>query len=87
MAGEAEKNMPARAEGSIVQPIDRKIIRTGELRFEVGDLDQARSTVLEQVASSGGYVEGDDRSDWGSALAMTLRVRIRRRSSTPSSPR
>ena len=59
-----------------VAPVDRKIIRTGELRFEVSDLDAARATLLDRVGQAGGYVEGDDRSDWGNALAMTLRVRI-----------
>lgn len=55
---------------------DRKIIRTGELRFEVGDPEKARANVLERVKDAGGYVEGDDRNDQGNALITTLRVRI-----------
>jgi hypothetical protein len=57
-------------------PLDRKIIRTGELRYEVGDLDAARGQVLKLVGASGGYVEGDDRNDRGSAIDLSLRVRI-----------
>ena len=57
-------------------PMDRKIIRTGELRYEVGDLDAARGQVLKLVGASGGYVEGDDRNDRGSAIDLSLRVRI-----------
>lgn len=68
--------LAARQENTIAQSMDRKIIRTGDLRFEVKELDEARATILEQVGATGGYVEGDDRNDWGSSLAMTLRVRI-----------
>ena len=75
-AAEATKALSARSEAAIAPPTDRKIIRTGELRFEVKDLDVARAAILDQVGASSGYVEGDDRSDWGNALAMTLRVRI-----------
>ena len=55
---------------------DRKIIRTGELRYEVGDLDAARGHILKQVGAFGGYVEGDDRNDRGSSIDLSLRVRI-----------
>ncbi len=68
--------MVARQDNIPAQSVDRKIIRTGELRFEVKDLDEARATILAQVRAGGGYVEGDDHSDWGNTLAMTLRVRI-----------
>ncbi|MEZ4807316.1 MAG: DUF4349 domain-containing protein [Flavobacteriales bacterium] len=70
---------PASAAGGLEQrntTVDRKIIRTGDIRFEVMDLDAARTMILEQVQEHGGHVEGDDRMDMGSAMAMTLRVRI-----------
>ncbi len=57
-------------------PQDRKIIRTGDLRYEVTDLDIARAHILKQVTTNGGYVEGDDRSDRGSSMDLTMRVRI-----------
>lgn len=57
-------------------PMDRKIIRSGDLRFEVDDLDAARNGVLEHVKASGGYVEGDERGDWGHQRTATLRVRV-----------
>lgn len=57
-------------------PVDRKIIRTGSLTYEVDDLDAARSTVLERAKAEGGYVEGDDRGEWGNVRSVTLRVRI-----------
>lgn len=57
-------------------PVDRKIIRTGELRFQVDDLEASRSRLQESVGVAGGYVEGDDRNDYGSSMTMTLRVRI-----------
>ncbi len=57
-------------------PADRRIIRTGELRFQVDDLEASRSRLQEGVGAVGGYVEGDDRNDYGSSMTMTLRVRI-----------
>lgn len=57
-------------------PLERKIIRTGELRYEVDDLDAARNSVLRHVKATGGYVEGDERGDWGRSRSLTLRVRI-----------
>ncbi len=56
--------------------VDRKIIRTGDLRYEVDDLDAARSHILTQVGANGGYVEGDDRNDRGSSIDLSMRVRI-----------
>lgn len=64
------------ADASAPLPVDRKIIRSGDLRFEVDDLDAARSGVLERVKAAGGYVEGDERGDWGREHTVTLRVRI-----------
>lgn len=58
------------------QVIDRKIIRRGDLHFEVDDLDIARTSILERVGSGGGYVEGDERGDYGRTKTVTLRVRI-----------
>lgn len=57
-------------------PIDRKIIRTGDMRYEVSDLEAARDQVLKQVAAFNGHVEGDDRGDAGSAVNLVLRVRV-----------
>lgn len=57
-------------------PVDRKVIRSGSLTFEVNDLDVARSTIMDRVQGAGGYVEGDDRNDRGSAQSLTVRVRV-----------
>ncbi len=61
---------------TVQAPIDRKIIRSGDLRFEVDDLEAARGSILERVKAGGGYVEGDERGDWGRSRSVTLRVRI-----------
>lgn len=60
----------------VALPMDRKVIRSGDLRFEVDDLDTARHAVLEQVKAAGGYVEGDERGDWGHQRTVTMRMRI-----------
>lgn len=57
-------------------PADRKIIRSGSLTYEVDDLDVAHTAILERVKSEGGYVEGDDRGEWGNIRSVTVRVRI-----------
>lgn len=56
--------------------MDRKIIRTGDLRFAVDDLDAARATILQRMQTSGGHVEGDERGAWGRNSTLTVRVRI-----------
>lgn len=61
---------------AVQAPVDRKIIRSGDLRFEVDDLEAARGSILERVNAGGGYVEGDERGDWGRSRSVTLRVRI-----------
>jgi len=71
-AFEAANQAPAPTQA----PIDRKIIRTGDMRYEVSDLEAARDQVLKQVAAFNGHVEGDDRSDAGSAVNLVLRVRV-----------
>lgn len=72
------KNAPPDAGGQSVVPLptDRKIIRTGSLTYEVDDLDRARATILDKVKADGGYVEGDDRGEWGNIRSITVRVRI-----------
>lgn len=76
--GNEARAMKATEEFSVdaAPPVERKVIRSGELGFEVDDLDAARNGVLERVKASGGYVEGDERSDQGSERTVTLRVRV-----------
>lgn len=54
----------------------RKIILNGSQRYEVDDLDAARKLILAQVQAHGGHVEGDDRSERGSSIDLSIRVRI-----------
>ena len=63
-------------EAPVPLPAERKIIRSGNLSFEVDDLDAARTTIVQRVHQVGGYVEGDDRNDWGGGQNLTVRVRI-----------
>lgn len=55
---------------------DRKIIRSGSLSYEVEDLDTARATILAHVERAGGYVERDERGDWGATRNVSVTVRI-----------
>lgn len=63
-------------EAPVPLPAERKIIRSGNLSFEVDDLDAARTTIVQRVQQAGGYLEGDDRNDWGGSQSLTVRVRI-----------
>lgn len=54
----------------------RKIIRSGSMRYKVDDLDASRQLILAQVQAHGGHVEGDDRSERGSSIDLSMRVRI-----------
>lgn len=63
-------------EAAVPLPADRKVIRTGNLTYDVDDLDAARAAILDRVKAADGYVEADDRNDWGSIQAVSLRVRI-----------
>lgn len=53
-----------------------KIVRTGELRFRVVDLETTRAVILERTKAHTGYVAGDSRDQTGGSLRLTLRVRI-----------
>ncbi|MEZ4757439.1 MAG: DUF4349 domain-containing protein [Flavobacteriales bacterium] len=70
------KGMDAGGQAAAPLPTDRKIIRTGSLTYEVDDLDAARSAILERVRGEAGYVEGDDRGEYGNIRSITVRVRI-----------
>ena len=71
----APSGAPLRSEVPL-PPSQRKIIRTGSLAYEVDDLDAARAVILERVKAEGGYVEGDDRGEYGNIRSVTVRVRI-----------
>lgn len=73
-AGFSEEYAPPSS--AVQTPVDRKIIRSGDLRFEVDDLEAARGSILERVKAGGGYVEGDESGHWGRSRSVTLRVRI-----------
>jgi cbb3-type cytochrome oxidase subunit 3 len=55
---------------------ERHIIRTGEYRFLVDDLDTARSRVHAMLHATEGFVQGEEENDWGDRLALVMRVRI-----------
>jgi hypothetical protein len=65
-----------RADATTPSPIERKIIRQGSMRYKVDDLDASRQLILAQVQAHGGHVEGDDRSERGSSIDLSMRVRI-----------
>lgn len=70
------KGMDESGQAATPLPADRKIIRTGSLTYEVDDLDAARAAILARVRSDEGYVESDDRGEYGSIRSVTVRVRV-----------
>lgn len=69
--GDPDREQAAQGKG-----IPRQMIRTGEYRFKVEDLDAARQRVTVLVAGMKGYVQGEEVSDWGDRTALIMRVRL-----------
>lgn len=68
---------PTTAPGSVAVPTARKVIRNGGMRLEVATLDEALAALREVVASSGGYLGGESRSQIdGQARQATVTCRI-----------
>jgi hypothetical protein len=54
----------------------RQLIRNGEYRFQVDDLDSARAGIHRMLLATGGHVQGEELSDWRDRMALVMRVRV-----------
>jgi len=68
-------------ESNITQPAttdtSKKVIKTGEMSFEVDNLDKARKKILKAVKTLGGYVAEENQSnEHGSRNEYVLKLRV-----------
>jgi hypothetical protein len=71
LEGDPDRGQAAQGSG-----IPRHMIRTGEYRFKVADLDTARQRIQALVGAMKGYVQGEEVSDWGDRTALIMRIRV-----------
>jgi hypothetical protein len=68
-----EKTAPPIAKMEVT---DRKIIRTGDVRFKTSDLNQTRQAIVQAVQTLKGYVSEESQSGYNTTAEMRLTVRI-----------
>ncbi|MFO1078592.1 MAG: DUF4349 domain-containing protein [Planctomycetota bacterium] len=59
---------------AIGSPLERRIVRSGELDFRVDDAETARRTVIAHTTAAGGYVARDTLQTAGSQLLLAMKV-------------
>jgi hypothetical protein len=72
----AEQDASAPVQGSDIVTVDRKIIKTGDVRFETGSLEDTRKTISESLTKYKGYVSNEGENNYGDRLEVNMNVRI-----------
>ena len=67
----SEMNVP-----STPQPIEKKVIKTGNLRFETQELQKTRNKIVALVKQAGGYIQGDNSGKNYNSQYQNLTARI-----------
>jgi hypothetical protein len=75
-AGKAtdEENQPAATQK--IEVVERKVIKTGDIRFETQDLNQTKSIIAKSVADLKGYISEESQNNSDYRKENTLVVRI-----------
>ncbi len=58
------------------QPVERKLIKTGNVSFQVEDMATARNTILEAAKKHQGYVSSDNENKYDRRINNTIVVRV-----------
>ncbi len=61
---------------STLETVERKIIKTGDIRFRTSDLNQTRNAIAQAVQTFKGYVSEENQSGYNATSEMRLIVRI-----------
>ena len=61
---------------SATQPIERKLIRTGELRFKTEDIATTHQFLLEKAENAGGYISDESSSSGYNRTDNTMVIRV-----------
>ncbi|MBL4753124.1 MAG: DUF4349 domain-containing protein [Flavobacteriales bacterium] len=75
ISGEAEQ-LEEKAPDISKAPLDRKIIREGEIRFETNDASKTGELITNVLKKYGGYVSKDNVYDYAERIEHTLEVRV-----------
>lgn len=59
-----------------IEVVERKIIKTGDVRFKTGDLQKTRQTVINAVTAFKGYVSEEGQTGNGGVSEMHITVRV-----------
>ncbi len=70
----AEQPAPARSQADI--PVERKLIKEGDIEFETTDLETTRKRIVRAVEESGGYIAADRAGNYDTRQSQTFVVRI-----------
>jgi len=58
------------------QPIQKKIIKTGNLRFETQELEKTRARIIAAVQKAGGYIQSDNTGKNYNSQFQNLTIRV-----------
>lgn len=58
------------------EPVDRKIIKEGEIRFETSDINETKSLIDKTAKELGGYISKDDANDYSDRHEHRLIIRV-----------
>lgn len=76
---EAVEEVSISSKAAVAQPqeqIQKKVIKTGNLRFETQDLDKTRNRILTAVQKAGGYVQSDNSGKNYNNVYQNIAVRV-----------
>lgn len=76
---EAVEEVSIASKEAVAQPqkqIQKKVIKTGNLRFETQDLDKTRSRILTAVQKAGGYIQSDNSGKNYNTVYQNIAVRV-----------
>lgn len=66
----------ATEEGHTQTPVERKLIKQGDIAFETADVMGTRSFITSTVTTLGGYISGDNIYDSGERISHRMTVRV-----------
>lgn len=76
----ANANLQAAKENSIVKtvdvPVERKIIKEGEISFETADVNKTKSSITKAVQELNGYLAKDEVFDYSDKIEHRLFIRV-----------
>jgi hypothetical protein len=76
-APEPEQNQPKKQPSNEnLSPIERKLIKTGDVRFKTKDLKKTKATILQAVNQVKGYISEESQSGYGEMMEERLSVRV-----------